>query len=269
MSRSMFGSWGAALPHEAFVKAVAAVAALGVSKDALEKQAIIDAGRAMRSAGIDIAVLRLEHLAELVDGIANNIDDLRPAQEYLAAWERFEDLWYYELPPNAPFLRLEIDSAVATDLRLRAPDLHWLIKILIGRSGSLVSSAYVRLDEPDRPIAGEWPLRVGVLGDARSLELAEHVMAVPWPRLVRLTRLDIADEDCDLPSLPDDLRASLARVLQQPRRLRADCVLLVGGAGVAADRITHLAGAMRAESDRVASVFAASILISNESGSSY
>ena len=66
--------------------------------------------------------------------------------------------------------------------------------------------------------------------------------AVPRPELVRWVHLDVADEECDLLLLPDDLRGSLARVLLQPRRLRADCVLVIGGAGVAAERIPAPAG---------------------------
>jgi hypothetical protein len=93
MSRSLFGAWGASLPHERFAKAIAAVAALGLRKDALAEQAVIDAARVMRSAGQDAVVLRLQYLAQLVDAIARRSAGVRAAEEFLAAWERLAHWW--------------------------------------------------------------------------------------------------------------------------------------------------------------------------------
>jgi hypothetical protein len=93
MSRSLFGAWGASLPHERFAKAIAAVAALGLRKDALAEQAVIDAVRVMRSAGQDAVVLRLQYLAQLVDAIAGRGAGVRAAEEFLAAWERLAHRW--------------------------------------------------------------------------------------------------------------------------------------------------------------------------------
>lgn len=245
MSRALFGGWGAHLPQEDFATAIAAAGVLGLRGQALQEQALIDTGRTLRRAGRDIAPLKLDHLAALAKAASKNGADVPGAAEYLAAWERFQYWWFYELPPNAPLLRLEIDPHVQRRLRAFAPDPLWLIEHVLGASGA--SSAYLRIDEPDRPIAWEWPLRVGVLGDARSRELGECVEAVPWTNLVKLVRLDRLDEDCDLLLLPDDLRGAAARVLQQPRRLRADAVIVTAGAGVPRDRIAPLAATLRAE----------------------
>jgi len=244
MSRALFRAWGAQLPQQTFAKAVASVGVLGPQPGALEQQAIDDAGLALRNAGRDIAVLRTEHLARLVGSLAGGAPP-RAAQDYVAAWDRFTSTWFYELPPSAPLLRLEVDAEVEPALRASAPDSLWLLRLLLRHE--VGHSAYLRVDEPDRAVAWELPLRIGVLGDARSAELAEHVAAVPWPQLVRLVPLSQVDEDCDLLLLADDLRGAVARVLRQPRRLRADCVLAIGGAGVAAERIMPLAAALRAE----------------------
>lgn len=247
MSRSLFGAWGAALPQESFARAVAAVAALGMKREALSAQAVVAAARTMRSAGGELALLRLDHLAQLIVAIASRVEDLSSAQEFVAAWERFADCWSGGSPAPAALLRLEIDPAVSSERRSSAPDVLWLIRLLLGSGDALASSAYMRGDQPDRAVAWEWPLRVGVFGDARSADLAEHLAAGRWPDRVRLIALDVADEDCDLLLLPDDLRAGLARVLTWRRRLYADCVLVLGGAGVAAERIPQLAGALRGE----------------------
>ena len=94
MSRALFGTWGAGLPQEKFARALAAVAALGLRKDGLAEQAVIDTVRSMRSAGQDIAVLRVAYLAQLVSAIAAKSKyGLRSADEFLAAWERFAHHW--------------------------------------------------------------------------------------------------------------------------------------------------------------------------------
>jgi hypothetical protein len=256
MSRSLFGAWGASLPHERFAKAIAAVAALGLRKDALAEQAVIDAARVMRSAGQDAVVLRLQYLAQLVDAIARRSAGVRAAEEFLAAWERLAHWWddsgaerkvCLAASPATRLLRFELDPAVASELRQSVPDVLWLINLLLGSGDGFASAAYVRVDEPDRPVVREWPLRVGMFGDARSSDLAEQLSVGQRASLVRWVDLERSDEDCDLLLLPDDLRQGLVRVLLQPRRLRADCVLLIGGAGVAAERIMPLAGAMRSE----------------------
>lgn len=244
MSRSLFMTWGAELPQPLFARALAAAGTLGPHAEALAEATIVDAVRALCRDGGDIAVLRLAHLAALVAAIEARDVDLPPARDFLVAWERFRVAWFDQ--PSSTALRVELDPELARAARHSTPDVHWLIRLLIG-DDQLVDSAYVRMDEPDRPIAWEWPLRVGLLGDSRSRDLAEQLRAVRWPDLLRLVDLDAADADCDLLLLPDDLRAGLARVLSRPRRLRADCVLLIAGAGVANERIARLVAALRQE----------------------
>lgn len=249
MSRAMFGAWGAELAQEEFATAVAAVGVLGLRMDLRDEERIAAAARRMHKAVRDVVPLRLRHLAELIKQIRKNAPSLPAASDCAAAWKCFKFWWYDTTPPEAPLrlLRLEIDPYVSNLLRAIAPDAHWLIRLLTGSDAVDASSAYLRIDEPDRAIAWEWPLRIGVLDAAHDVELVAHVNALRWPHLVNLVRLDLVDEDCDLLLLPDDLRGGLARVLQHGRRLRADCVLLIGGAGVPAERILQLVGTLRSE----------------------
>jgi hypothetical protein len=247
MSRALFRTWGASLPQEDFAQAIAAVGVLGVSLAPPDERAVAAAVRKICKNGLDIMPLALKNLAVLVVWVRRHGSKLPDAAAYRSAWTQIRDDWDRGRPRNAPFLRLEIDPAVPTRLRSSAPDLFWLLRLLQGGLHALASSVYVRVDEPDRPIAWEWPLRVGVLGDAHSVELADFVATIPWPQLVKVVHLDAVDEDCDLLLLPDDLRGAAARVLKHPRRLRADCVLLVGGAGVAQERFQPLVAALRGE----------------------
>ena len=211
MSRALFGSWGAHLPQEDFAQAIAAVGVLGISHALPDERLIEAAVRRMRRSGRDIVPLHLRHLAQFVVGLGRRDPPMPDAADCQAAWELFLDSWNRERPRNAPFLRLEVNPAVSARLRVSAPDLLWLLRLLHGDDGAVADSVYVRVDEPDRPIAWEWPLRIGVLGDKRSAELADCVTRIPWPQLVKLVRLDTVDEDCDLLLLPDDLRGAAAR----------------------------------------------------------
>ena len=246
MTRALFATWGAGLPQEQFAQAIAAVGVLGVRETVPDEKAIAETVRRMRKGGRDFVPLALKHLAQLVLA-AGHGDRLPDAAACHSAWRTFADQWFEQRPRNAPFLRIEIDPAIVERLRASAPDVLWLNRLLLGSGHSVADAVYVRVDEPDRPIAWEWPLRVGVLGDTRSAELGASVAAIPWPRLVRLVRLQTLDEDCDLLLLPDDLRGALARVLRHPRRLRADLTLVVGGTGVAAERVESLVSALRRE----------------------
>jgi hypothetical protein len=246
MSRAVFGTWGAQLSQEAFAEAIAALGVLGPRSEPLDEQAIFEAVRTQQAAAGDIAVLRLRHLARLVGSTTGTSQHLLSPEGYRSAWATFRDRWYDQLPPATPLLRIEIDPAVEARMQSRVPDVSWLMSLLLGSHG-IADAAYVRVDRPDRLVAWEWPLRIGLLGDRRSIEFGRQLSAVPWPRLVECVSLDKVDEDCDLLLLADDLRGAAARVLQEPRRLRADCVLLTGGAGVATDRILPLARALRSE----------------------
>jgi len=246
MSRTMFGLWGAPLPQEQFAEAIAAIGVLGIREAVPDEKTITKTVRRLRKGGRDIVPLARRNLAQLVLAI-NRGDPLPDAAACPVAWQQFRQQWYEQAPRNAPFLRLEIDPAVSERLRASAPDGLWLNRLLLETGTAVADAVYVRVDQPDRPIAWEWPLRVGVLGGARSAELGESVAAIPWPKLVRVVPLETVDEYCDLLLLPDDLRGALGRVLRHPRRLRADLTLVIGGAGVAAERVESLLGALRNE----------------------
>jgi hypothetical protein len=92
-------------------------------------------------------------------------------------------------------LRFELDPAVASELRQSVPDVLWLINLLLGSGDGFASAAYVRVDEPDRPVVREWPLRVGMFGDARSSDLAEQLSAGQRASLVRWVDLERSGEE--------------------------------------------------------------------------
>ncbi len=246
MSRSLFRRWGVALPQDVFAHAVAALGVLGPRTGAIDDAAIAATARRLRRGGGDLVPFDLRHL---VQGAARAAAgrELAPAERYAAAWDRLRSAYYEAGPRGSPFLRIEIDPRVGQGGRATAPALPWVVGQLLGGESPPADAAYVRIEQPDRPVAWEWPLRVGVLDDPGSRELAACVGQVPWPWLIRPVRLAAVDEDCDLLLLPDDLPGALARVLGQPRRLRADCVIVLGGAGVPTERLLPLAGALRSE----------------------
>nr|MBL8412258.1 hypothetical protein [Dechloromonas sp.] len=242
MSRALFGQWGIHLANEAFARAVAAVGVLGLGHERLEADAIQRLVQRLRRQGGDIAPLSRNHLAGLVRQIADGNGDIPEAPDYLAAWATFDECWSASSDGHGPFLRLEISTP---GLNATRPDTYWLLRLLL--DNDIGHSVYLRHDRPNRPIAWEWPLRLGILPGTDATALAEDVAAIPWPDLIRLTEIANDNTECDLLLLPNDLRGGLARVLQQPRRLRADCVLLLGGAGVTAERIRPMVASLRSE----------------------
>lgn len=247
MSRALLGSWGAALPQEDLAQAVAAVGVLGPGGATRDDKMLQLAVLRARRVGGDIVPLQLSNLAQLVAEIPDRKTAVPDPAACLEAWARFRARWNEDRPPDARLLRLEIDPVVRDRFRRFAPDLLWLLRLLHGDHQAIADSVYVRVDEPDRPIAWEWPLRVGLLGDAHSRELADCLDSIPWPELVKLVRLDAVAEDCDLLLVPDNLRGAAARLLRRPGRLRADCVLCLGGAGVAQDRLQPLVATLRGD----------------------
>ncbi|QKS28778.1 MAG: hypothetical protein HT579_07500 [Candidatus Accumulibacter similis] len=241
MSRSLFGAWGAGLPQESFARAVAAAALLGVTRDGPPP---LVAARSLGAAAGEVAVLRVEHLVAMLSAIAGGGAALPPAAEFVAAWDAFSACRLQGRDAGRALLRLEIEPLPGADRPPVVPDVLWLFGLLLGSGADLASSAYLRLDGRQRPISWGWPLRVAVLGDAPAGDLAAALAASRWPDLLRLVA---ADEECELLLLPDDLRHGLARVLQSARRLRAACVLVLGGAGTAGERILPLVGALRSE----------------------
>ncbi|MCM8613509.1 hypothetical protein [Accumulibacter sp.] len=241
MSRSLFGAWGAALPQESFARAVAAAALLGVGR---EHAPPLAAARSLGAAAGEIAVLRLERLAAVLSAIADGGLALPPAEEFVAAWQGFSESRPAAGNGGRPLLRLEIEPPSGADRWSMMPELPWLFGLLLGNGGDLASSAYLRLDGPQRAICWDWPLRIAIVGDTRAADLAAALAASRWPELLRIVA---PGEDCQLLLLPEDLRRGLARVLQSTRRLRAASVLVLGGAGTVGERILPLAAALCAE----------------------
>ena len=238
MSRSLFGAWGAALPQESFARAVAAAALLGVGRDG---SAPIAAACRLAAAAGEVAVLSLDRLAAVLSAIADGGAALPPAEDFVAAWECFSESRLPARDGGRSLLRLEIEAQSVADRSSVVPELPWLFGLLLGNGGGLASSAYLRLAGPPRAIAWDWPLRIAILGDTPAADLAKALVASRWPELLRIVA---AGEDCQLLLLPEDLRRGLARVLHSARRLPAACVLVLGGAGAAGERILPLAAAL-------------------------
>ena len=246
MSRQIFRRWGATLLEGEFAKALAAVALFGPLEPPVTRDVLRLAPRVFRDRSGDILVpIALANVARLVAAQRDSDAPLAvPADGYARSWDVLGPARIEASGAASPLLRLEVAPEVPPDLREFAPDLFWFVRTLQS-AWEVASAVYVRADDPDRPVAWEWPLRVGVLGDPRSRDLAAQIAACHWPDLCKLVPLAERDEACDLFLLPYDLSGALARVLDFPRRLRADCVLAMQGAGVAAERALPLMTAIR------------------------
>lgn len=240
MSRAQFGQWGIQLSNEDFAQAVAAVGVLGLDEERLEKESIKARVARLQQQRQDIAPISRYFIGKLQGGVTA----APPAATYLAAWKDLIGYWQATAKPtpHGPLLRLEI-SAMNAPARPGMVDAHWLLKVLL--ENRVASSAYLRQDKPDRPVTWEWPLRIGVLDGGN--DLAANIAVLPWPDLIE--RVDLADGDaeCDLLLLTGNLRDALGRILQRPYRLRADCIVLLNGAGVPLDRVPPLVAALRSE----------------------
>jgi hypothetical protein len=113
------------------------------------------------------------------------------------------------------------------------------------------ASVYVRVDDPARPVAWEWPLRLGVLGakasSTREASLVKALGKVGFHQLWTMVDMDEPGAECELLLLPGDLRQGLADVLNAAQRLRADCVLVLGATEMSAARRLALVTALRRE----------------------
>ncbi|MCM8596467.1 hypothetical protein [Accumulibacter sp.] len=242
MSRSLFASWGARLAQEVFARAVAAVGLFGADGKGLAEGAVEALARLVLDDD-DVAVLRLAEIGRLVEAIAAREPGLPPAGAFVAAFARFVEAWSAGRPPDGRGLRLEIDAG---DTALSGvPDVRWLVGLLAGGDDPLAASAWLRVDEPDRPIGWQVPPRVAILGDSAG-EPGDALAGASGVAPIDLSASARAGADCDLLLVADDLRGALRRVLERPR-MRAGGVLVLGGAGVAARRARPLADALRSE----------------------
>lgn len=95
------------------------------------------------------------------------------------------------------------------------------------------TSAYCRIHQELTEIVWDWPLRVGLLNDQPSRQLRSQLEALydlhPWvEKLAKIVDFQTGETECDLLVLPQNLRSALTAVLQAPRALNTDCVLVLG-----------------------------------------
>lgn len=162
-----------------------------------------------------------------------------PAPVYAEAWRRFV--------AQHPNPRLEILGAWSN---VEAEDATWLARICcIPEVGA--GSVYLRMDEPDWPVAWEWPLRLGVLGQTgssgRHAKLLHALTKVEFGNLWSVVDMAQPGAECELLLLPGDLRQGLASILDAPQRPRADCVLVLNGCQISDPRSLALKAALRQE----------------------
>ena len=143
--------------------------------------------------------------------------------------------------------RIEVDSFGALEL-------PWLNAML----ARIAKGVSFRRDQPDVAVAWEWPLRIGLLGGDRASELQASLDHSSLQRLVRFVTLSETETECELLLLPHNLRTSVERVLAAEMRISADCVIVLGGAKVEADRIEPLLHTLRTDV-RTAGVAVASV----------
>jgi hypothetical protein len=118
---------------------------------------------------------------------------------------------------------------------VRGPDLAknlWYIEQL-STPEVRATSAYCRIRQEPTEIVWDWPLRVGLLNDQPSRQLRSQLEVLydlhPWVgKLAKFVDFQTGETECDLLVLPQNLRSALTAILQAPRALNTDCVLVLG-----------------------------------------
>ncbi|HEX8254103.1 MAG TPA: hypothetical protein VF846_13230, partial [Thermoanaerobaculia bacterium] len=186
--------WGIELNDDDFVRAAAALLtkqALGITDDANLADAI--RGRS----GKDAPPLAIAMPARPQGNAAALRDIWRSAVD--AAGPRFE-------------LRLE-DAALAA---------------IVAHPDVRASSVFLRDDTPQAKVVLDWPLRIGILPDARAAEAEAIVAGCHWPHLVEVVRLGATNTECELLLMPSGVSAAGAALLQHRHPLHADVVVVLG-----------------------------------------
>lgn len=117
---------------------------------------------------------------------------------------------------------------------------------------------YFRRDEPAVSVAWQWPLRIGLFADDAATDLRTALHRSSMSGLVQFVEVGREEAECELLLIPCNLRASVERVLAAKAAITADCVIVLGGAKIAADRIDALMSVLRGEV-RTAGVALASV----------
>ncbi len=101
-------------------------------------------------------------------------------------------------------------------------------------AGPARTSVYLRVDEPSTEVGWNWPLKVGFLDDANSLELKRNLEEYAesekyWLQpLVSFVQLNSESDRCDLLLIPHSLQKALELARKTGITLSADCILVTG-----------------------------------------
>lgn len=242
MDRRAFGFWGLDLDEDSFAQALAAVGVLPDLRAPVRDPLKADVRRRLASVlntKQEFVSFRFNlNLAWIIEEAAGHHPKVQQAPAQL-----FSESWKEAVERRKKPFRLEIDRQ---SFPISA-DLSWLsAQLSLTAVGS--ASVYARQDDPDSPVAWEWPLRIGLIPDARARKLREELETDPYPQLFELIELKTVHE-CDLLLLPYSLRASVEAVLTLNGKITADCVLVMGGLKTEYSRALNLLNTLRTEVD--------------------
>ena len=231
MSRSDFGWWGSDLDDAGFARALAALGTYAAHAKHMPPPT-------------DVEMLKQSLVAAWTDS------EILP-WELVADPDRTAE---YATPPDANTLRLAWTEIQARGGRLEIqPDtkgasiLPWMVEQL-SRDDVGLQSVYVGIKAPRTPVRWSWPMRVGLLDYPESARLRRELQNAWWAeRFVSFETVGSASEPRDLLILPWSLRRGLGELLRQPHRLRAHCIIVLGGINDPWDRAHSLIGALLAE----------------------
>ena len=194
MDRGLWRGWGVELNDDDFVRAAAAFLtkhALGITSDANLAAAI--RGRSGKDAPpLEIAMpSRAEGEAAML-----------------------RNIWGFAISESGPRFELRPEDTAL-----------WAI---LAHAGVRASSVFFRDDTPQAKVVLDWPLRIGILPDARADEAQAIVAGCHWPHLVETVRLGATNTECELLLIPGGVSCAGAALLQHRHPLRADVVLVLG-----------------------------------------
>jgi hypothetical protein len=230
MSRQRFGRWAAGLGAGEFAQAIAAAGVFGRSIP-------------LPSAVADEHFHPATGLVIVQEGDINDLiwrihepAAVPTAVEYVKAW----DLIRLSVKQSGQqLLRLMVEPILS-----RWPlGMDWLVGQL-GHPAVGASSVFVRDERGELAMGWNWPIIVGLLPGPRSAAMRKwlprkHALS----HLFQFSEIEAAGSgECDLLLLDADLRPALAQLLDRSRNVAADCVLILGDAGVPEARAETLAG---------------------------